>query len=88
MTPQITLALVRALLDDRAENSVLYISDHELAIGPEASVSTHRAVVATRTEVSDYFGEHHVDGLDDETIAELLPGTEQWVEDTLERLAD
>ncbi|MFD3917328.1 hypothetical protein [Streptomyces sp. NPDC058603] len=87
--PQITVALVRELLNSPAQNPVLYIEDEtDIAVGPEALVDTRRAVVATREEVSDYFGEHHADGLDDDTIRELLPATDEWVESTLETLRD
>ncbi|MEE4491627.1 hypothetical protein [Streptomyces sp. BE230] len=83
-TPQITVALVRELLNSAAGNPVLYINESGwLEVGSEIHAA-RTAVVATREDVSDYFGEHHVDGLDDDTISELLPGTEQWVEEALE----
>lgn len=84
--PQITVVLVRELLNSSTEDPVLYIDETgDLAVGSEVH-APRRAVVATRDEVSDYFGEHHVDGLDDDTISDLLPGTEDWVENTLEAL--
>ncbi|MFJ9979716.1 hypothetical protein [Streptomyces cyaneofuscatus] len=84
--PQITVSLVRQLLTSPAGDPVLYIDETgNLTVGSEEH-APHDSVVATREEASDYFGEHHVDGLDDDTIADLLPETEQWVENTLEAL--
>lgn len=85
-TPQITVGLVRSLLNSPASDPVLHLDDGVLAVSSEAHVRP-RTIVATREEASEYFGEHHVDGLPDETIEELLPGTERWVENTIEALA-
>ncbi|MFF9639376.1 hypothetical protein ACF1D2_32955 [Streptomyces bacillaris] len=87
-TPQITVALVRELLDSTAGDPVLYIdADGELAV--DSSVHAPRgSIVVTREAAAEYFGERHVDGLDDDTIDELLPGTEDWVEHTLDVLND
>ena len=85
--PQITVALVRELLNSPAADPVLYIDEGRLTVDSETHAQPG-SVVATRKEASDYFGEHHVDGLDDETIADLLPETEQWVENAFEALND
>ncbi|ROQ69160.1 hypothetical protein EDD93_3657 [Streptomyces sp. 840.1] len=86
--PEITVALVRELLNSPAGGPVLYIDETgQLAVGSEIH-APRSSVVATREEASDYFGEHHVDGLDDDTISDLLPGTEDWVENTLAALND
>ncbi|MFD8820856.1 hypothetical protein ACFV1C_00555 [Streptomyces sp. NPDC059605] len=82
--PQITVTHIRQLLNSPASDPILYITDDgSLAVGSESNEG-HHPIVATREEAADFFGEDHVDGLDTETIQDLLPETEQWVESALE----
>jgi hypothetical protein len=85
MTLSVTPGLLRRLIDSPAEHPVLYVDTDsgspELDVWAEAYVA-HNAIVATRTELVDAFGE---DWTDDE-IEEFLTECQEIADEIAERL--
>lgn len=85
---EITVQHIRRLLANSEGDSALCLIDGDIEVRTAGDIPNPRGVIVTREQASDFFGEHHVDGLEDDTIDELLDGvSEEWMDQTREALA-